>query len=62
MFNRPLTVQRCLFRIALIGALLVYNYQHPVPMWYDVLLGLIILYHAVRLVMLMKDQNRRPRE
>lgn len=60
MFNSRLTIQRCLFRIALFCALLVYNYQHPVPLWYNALLALFVLYHAVRLAGLMKERNQLP--
>jgi hypothetical protein len=55
---KTLTIQRCLFRIALIGAFLVYNYQHPVELWYNALLAAFFLYHVVRLVMLMKERNK----
>jgi membrane protein YdbS with pleckstrin-like domain len=57
MFNR-LTKQRCLLRIAIFGALLVYNFAHPVDLWYNVALGAIVLYYVVRLIGFIKDENK----
>jgi hypothetical protein len=54
----PLTKQRCLLRIAIFGALLVYNYTHPVVYWYNIVLGAIVVYYMVRFIGFTRNENR----
>jgi hypothetical protein len=55
MFNRPVTKERCLFRMALAIAFLIYNYYHPIDIWFNLLWVAFLVYNTVVLVKVLKN-------